>query len=189
MMAALPSPLMISVNDIHWRPGIGDPTFMGWFTVFAYLAVAILAGRAWHLKKERIWLFVALGMLALCVNKQFDLQSLFTDIGRAIAWHQGWIEKRRAVQKIFVLGVVAAGGLFGCWFVWRFWSFWKRHLLLAGGLVFLGTFIVVRAISFHHFDSILKLSFAGMKVNWILELGGIALIGAAAVREMLAMRK
>lgn len=189
IMAVPPSPLMISVNDIHWRPGIGDPTFMGWFTVFAYLAVAILAARVWHLKKERIWLFVALGMLALCVNKQFDLQSLFTDIGRAIAWHQGWIEKRRAVQKWFVLGVVAGGGLFGCWFVWRFYGFWKRHLLLAGGLVFLGTFIVVRAISFHHFDSILKLSVGGMKVNWILELGGIALIGAAAVRETVAARR
>lgn len=161
---------------------------MGWLTVFAYLAVAILAARAWHLKKEKIWLLVSLGMLALCINKQFDLQSLFTDIGRAIAWHQGWIEKRRAVQKWFVLGIVAGAGVFGGWFVWRYHGFWKRHLLLAAGLVFLGTFIVVRAISFHHFDSILKLSFLGMKVNWILELGGIVLVGVAAVRETVSRK-
>jgi hypothetical protein len=176
------------LREIRWRPEIGDPSFMGWFTVFAYLAVAVLAARAWQLKKERIWLAVALGMLALCVNKQFDLQSLFTDIGRVIAWHQGWIENRRAVQKWFVLGIVAGAGLLGSWVVWRFNGFWRRHLLLAAGLLFLSTFIVVRAISFHHFDSILKLSFLGMKVNWILELGGIFLIGLAAVREPLARK-
>lgn len=179
---------MSFLREIHWRPGIGDPSFVGWFTVFAYLAAAILAARAWQINKERIWLLVALGMLVLCVNKQFDLQSLFTDIGRVIAWHQGWIEKRRAVQKLFVLGIVAGAGVFGGWFIWRFYGFWRHHLLLAAGLLFLGTFIVVRAISFHHFDSILKLSFLGMKVNWILELGGILLIALAAVRESVSRK-
>ena len=37
----------------------------------------------------------ALLLAALCVNKQFDLQSLFTAIGREISHQGGWYERRR----------------------------------------------------------------------------------------------
>lgn len=77
------------LHEIQWRPTIGDPTFMGWFTVAMYAVAMVLAARVWWIKKKRAWLFVAIVMAGLCVNKQFDLQSLFTDIGRVIAWHQG----------------------------------------------------------------------------------------------------
>lgn len=170
---------------IKWRPEIGDPSPMGWFTVAAYLFTAILAWRAW--KKpgtgRRIWLGVAVLMAALCINKQFDLQSLFTDLGREVANAGGWYGKRRGVQKWFVLAVIAGSGVFACWFAWRFRDFLKHHKLLSVGLLFLLTFIVVRAISFHHFDVFLKERIAGVKMNWLLELGGIALIAAAALRE------
>ena len=26
----------------NWAPGIGDPSFMGWFTVFSYYCTALL---------------------------------------------------------------------------------------------------------------------------------------------------
>jgi hypothetical protein len=42
------------------------------------------------------------------------------------------------------------------------------------------TFIVVRAISFHHVDVFLKSGIAGLRMNWLLELGGISLVGGAA---------
>ncbi len=156
---------------------------MGWFTVAAYAAVALLALRVWLRRKEGIWLAVALGMAALSVNKQFDLQSLFTDIGRIIASHQGWYERRREFQKIFVLAVIGLAGVTGIAVIWRYQAFWLRHKLLAAGLMLLLTFIVVRAISFHHFDSFLKTRYAGVKMNWALELGGIFLTGWAAVRK------
>ncbi|RYD35572.1 MAG: hypothetical protein EOP85_18895 [Verrucomicrobiaceae bacterium] len=178
---------MIPLNRIRWRPEIGDPSLMGWFTVFAYVAVAVLAGYVWYRRKERIWLLVMLVMLALGINKQFDLQSLFTDIGRVISREQGWFKQRREVQKWFVLGVMSGAALLGGWVFWRFHAYWKKHLLLGAGLLFLGTFIVVRAISFHHFDMILRLNFGGVRMNWMLELGGISLVGLAALREV--MRK
>lgn len=167
---------------IKWRPEIGDPTFMGWFTVVAYALAALLAWRAWSVKRERIWLGTAVLMALLCVNKQFDLQSLFTDIGREVARYGGWYEDRRKVQKGFVLAVLAGAGLFGCWFVWRFRDFLVGNKLLAAGLFLLLTFIVVRAISFHHVDVFLKASIAGIKMNWLLELGGISLVAVAAFR-------
>ena len=175
---------MSFLDELRWRPEIGDPSFMGWCTVAAYAVAAILAAWVWLRRREKIWLRVALGMAGLCVNKQLDLQSLFTDLGRVASYHGGWFEQRRMYQKWFVLGVVAGTGIFGSWFIWRYNAFWVRHKLLTAGGFFMLTFIVVRAISFHHFDMFLKDEVLGVKMNWALELSGIFLISLAAVREL-----
>ncbi len=172
------------LGKIRWHPEIGDHSFMGWFTVVAYGVAALIAVRVWWKRREGIWLLVALGMAGLCLNKQLDLQSLVTEIGRNIAHHGGWYEHRRDFQKWFVLGALAIAGVVGLLSFWRFHRFWLRHkLLLAGGL-FLVTFIVVRAISFHHLEVFLGSRVGGVKMNWALELGGIFLIGLACVMEM-----
>jgi hypothetical protein len=171
------------LNELRWRPEIGDPSFMGWLTVAAYGIVALLAARVWFKGQDWIWLAVALGMTALCVNKQLDLQSLLTDIGRVAANHLGWYEQRRRLQKWFVLGTLAASVVFSGWFIRRYKGFSGRHKLLTSGVLFLVTFIVIRAISFHHFDSFLKVELAGVRMNRALELGGIFLIGTAALLE------
>ncbi len=171
------------LRELRWRPEIGDPTFMGWFTVAAYAFTALLALRVWFRQRDRLWVFVALGMLALCVNKQLDLQSLFTDIGRVVSHHSGWYDDRRTVQKWFVLGVAGSAVILGGWFVWHRYAFWRRHRLLSSGLFFLLTFIVVRAISFHHFDVFLKNERLGVRMNWVLELGGISMFALAALLE------
>lgn len=172
---------------IRWRPEIGDPSAMGWFTVFAYAIAAILAWRTWMSpprdSREKLWLGTALLVSFLCLNKQFDLQSLFTDIGREVARHGDWYDRRRDFQKWFVLGVLGGAVLFGSWVVWEFHAFLLGHKILTSGLFFLLTFIVVRAISFHHVDVFLKSDIAGVKMNWALELSGIFLIGLAAWRE------
>ncbi len=170
-------------QEVRWQPTIGDPSLMGWLTVAAYAIAALLAVRVWVLRREKIWLLVALGMGALCVNKQLDLQSLFTAIGRVIAWHGGWFEQRRSYQVWIVLGVISVAGVLAVWSVWRYQTFWRKHLLLAGGGVFLGTFIVVRAVSFHHVDVFLNSAMAGMRMNLVLELGGIFLIALATILE------
>ncbi len=183
-MVGAPRTICMNIlNEFRWRPEIGDPSFMGWFTVAAYAMGAILAARQWSRGRDKIWLAVALGMALLCVNKQLDLQSLFTDIGRVASRHMGWYKQRHIFQKWFVLGVLAGAGISGIFFIWRFNAFWVRHKLLTTGVFFLLTFIVVRAISFHHFDRFLKVSLGGVRMNWALELGGIFLISLAAVRE------
>ena len=172
------------MREIRWRPTIGDPTFMGWFTVVAYGFAAMLAGWVYWRKKDRIWIGVALGLAALCVNKELDLQSLFTDIGRVASYHLGVYEQRREYQKWFVLGTITSAGILAAWFIFHHYSFWLRYKLLSSGLMFLMTFIVVRAISFHHFDMFLKSSVFGVRMNWALELGGILLVTLAAIAEL-----
>ena len=176
--------------NIRWRPGIGDPSFMGWLTVAAYALAAILAWRAGQRAgrtpgtrpgSRTMWWLVCAFMLALCFNKQLDLQSLFTDLGRVAAWKQGWYKERREVQKWFVLAILAGGSLFSLFLLVRYRRFWLDHPLLAAGLAFLTTFILVRAVSFHHVDVLLSSRIAGFKLNWILELSGIALVGTSAI--------
>lgn len=180
-------------QHIRWRPEIGDPTLMGWFTVFAYamsaftaLLTAIKTGAAPRATgaSRTTWKVIAVLMLLLCVNKQLDLQSLFTDIGRVIAWKYGWYERRREFQKWFVIGVLALALITTVLLAFRFRGFWKRSPLLAAGLAFLLTFIVVRAISFHHVDAFLKHMVAGVRMNWFLELSGIAMVWLAALLDI-----
>ena len=84
--------------DGRWHPGIGDPTFLGWFTAFSYLAAAWLCRRAGrrvrgkHPDARRMrlaWSLMALLMLALGINKQLDLQSWLTYVGKDMAIQQG----------------------------------------------------------------------------------------------------
>lgn len=180
------------ISQVRWRPQIGDPSFMGWFTVAAYALAALAAaltaarpalqrpGEPW---RERLWWGVAIGLALLCVNKQLDLQSLLTDIGRVIAREQGWYEQRRDFQKWAVAGVALGAAALGLGFIWRFRRFWLGHKLLMVGVFFLLTFIAVRMVSFHHVDEVLGLRAGGMKMNWLLELTGIFLVTLAAVRE------
>lgn len=182
------------VSQIRWRPGIGDPSLFGWLTVVAYALAAVLcfiAARrglaaddsAPGRRRYRVWLGVAVLMLILCVNKQLDLQSLFTDIGRTLARQEGWYGQRRIVQRWFVLMVAAAGvGAFAL-LAWKSRSVLRERTLLLVGLSALIVFIVIRAASFHHVDVLINSRLLGVRFNVILELGAVVLIAISAARS------
>lgn len=186
------------IQQFRWRPEIGDPTLMGWLTVAAYaltvitaLAAARRAGRAPGLAagSRTIWLAVAGLMTFLCLNKQLDLQALLTDIGRILSSKQGWYEQRREFQKWFVLGILAGSSLGTLFLLIRFRGFWKNHLLLGVGLFFLLSFIIFRAVSIHHFDTLIGKRFENEESSGYVELAGIALIWLAALRDWRNPRK
>lgn len=179
----------MSMVDGSWVPGIGDPSPMGWLTVAAYLgaaahcAVLARAGRQIPGARVAFWAGCALLLLLLGLNKQLDLQSALTEIGRYLARRQGWYGQRGAVQLAFI-GAVALGGLValaaGLWLASPLTP--GRALTLAG-LAFIGAFVLIRASSFHHVDAFLGRDLAGLYWNWILELGGIALAWSGAALE------
>jgi hypothetical protein len=175
----------------QWRPGIGDPTLMGWLTVVAYLSASWACGWATraeeklagdHARARSVFWWLLAGLLLLLgINKQLDLQTALTVVGRRLAREQGWYENRRFYQVIF-LGCIAVVG----WFLlgllcWLSRPLRGRRLLALLGGVYLGSFVVIRASSFHHVDQLLGLRFGGLKWNWILELMGIACVGVSAV--------
>src|SRR5687768_1033920 len=173
----------------RWRPGIGDPTLMGWLTVVAYLAAAFLCWRAatkgLHGRKVKLfWAGLAALLLFLGINKQLDLQTAFTFIAKDFAKATGWYENRRAVQGIFVV-LIALGGLFATSALfWFYRREFKRLWPALAGLAFLGSFVVIRAASFHHVDQILKSGPGGFHMNWLFELAGIAAIAWPAWRAL-----
>ena len=168
----------------RWSPSIGDPSIMGWVTVAAYGLAGVLCfagfSRSPHAGVRRFGLVMGILLMALMVNKQLDLQSALTALGRCVSQIQGWYGERRAFQYRFILGVLACCALIG---VFLFWALRRQlgHIGLAlAGVVCLMTFIAVRAIGFHHFDAFILSSVMNVRMNWLLELGGISLIALNA---------
>ncbi|MFV0244770.1 MAG: isopropylmalate isomerase [Qingshengfaniella sp.] len=177
----------------RWTPGIGDPSVMGWVTVTAYGAAAVLSlacvPRAHRWREPLFWAFCALLMAGLAINKQLDLQSALTAVGRCLSQAQGWYDQRRAVQKNFVLILLACAALSAPCLIWIFHRILRRTWLALLGMLIVATFVTVRAVSFHHIDAILNLRIQTVRVNWILELSGITLIAANALSLILRPRE
>lgn len=177
------------MRQFNWTPGIGDPTVGGWLTVALYLVTAVVC---WRLAKRLrtagsdmgiealVWAAVALMFLALGINKQLDLQSALTEIGRVIAFSQGWYERRETVQFYFIIVVaIVCLAVAAALFVLVRRAPAPAWLAMLG-TVFVLTFVAIRAASFHHVDRFLGSTVLELRWNWILEMGGILIVLAAA---------
>jgi hypothetical protein len=171
----------------RWSPGIGDPTVMGWLTVALYALGAwncfrVVTRHSNLLRpgESRLWWILFYGLLALGINKQLDLQSALTEIGRILAEQQDWYDKRHEVQKVFIYSITAfaAFSTFLMAFLARKAPIATRIALT--GCICLISFVVIRAASFHHFDIFIDRAIFGLKMNSILEMGGICIIIAGA---------
>ncbi|MEM9295979.1 MAG: hypothetical protein AAGA57_09270 [Planctomycetota bacterium] len=184
-LMSMASTLAASGGEGGWRPTIGDPTVMGWATLAAYLATAVLCwkARAWARDKTeaKFWIVAAAVMLLLGVNKQLDLQTLGGGWVRDWAKDAGWYEDRRKYQALFVAGVAGVGVAAVTLAAWVTFKRWKRLGLACLGLAATCAFVAIRAASFHKVDVMLGKTVGPLKVNVILELGGIVLAGAGAL--------
>lgn len=175
---------MTTSTDGRWHPGIGDPTAAGWITVAAYASAMLLCclcqRTSPHGPARQFWMAMACTMAALGLNKQLDLQTWFTEIGRDLALAHGWYARRRLVQALFIAALVITGLLGRSWLLQRIKGLDGYARRAATGLVVLGVFVLVRAASFHHVDALLGVAVENVRLNAVLELGGIAIIAAAA---------
>jgi hypothetical protein len=170
------------VSSFNWTPGIGDPTAVGWFTVFLYFCTALSCwAAARHTlpeegRESQFWRSVAVSFLALGMNKQLDLQTALTEIGRMLAHWQGWYENRQVVQIAFIIFVAVI-----CVTTVMLLLLWVHHapaptwLALIGSTMVIGH-VLVRAASFHHIDRFIASTIIGLRWNWVLEIGGIAVV-------------
>lgn len=167
-----------------WSPTIGDPTFTGWFTVVAYLAVCLLTTLVLRRQSGRqrvFWMGLSIILLFLAINKQLDLQSALTAAGRCLAKAQGWYAERHYVQIIFILAIIGMSAVFATWLIWTLRRDITYIWLALIGFVSLLAFIAVRAAGFHHFDQFIGFDIRGVRINGILELGGILMIAVNAL--------
>lgn len=168
---------------------------MGWFTVVSYFAAALIAALwATYLNQMeekracRFWSLLCLLMMLLGINKQLDLQTLLSEIGRQVAIAQGWYENRRVVQFSFiVLFALTAATAFG-WATRVHRDLFGRFPLAFWGLLSLLVFVIIRAAAFHHFDQLINYDIHGIKMNWVFELVGIYTIILAGLKEIFFIR-
>jgi hypothetical protein len=166
-----------------WKPGIGDPTIVGWATVAIYFFACLLCFREWRQEKKRkmgnsgyfgiLWVL----LLFLGVNKQLDLQSCVTQLGRMILPAMGWGHHKRTIQFGFILFVAFIAFLLIASLGYRVYKCGPRHLISLIGLILLMAFVVIRAASFHHIDHLLgrKIIFI-FNLNHTLEIGSLLVI-------------
>lgn len=174
----------------HWSPGIGDPTPLGYITVVAYAMSAWLCYRVIRFesglqkllepKEMWLWQMITVGLVLLGINKQLDLQSALTEIGRLIAVYQGWYETRREVQGWFIstVGLLVIATLTLVALLARKTPFATRITVF--GCFLLLAFVLIRAASFHHFDRLINHVVFGVRMNWVFEIGGLLIIALGA---------
>ncbi|MCB8945997.1 MAG: hypothetical protein H6658_19800 [Ardenticatenaceae bacterium] len=170
--------------QIGWQPGIGDPTIWGWLTVALYLLVAL---SCWFQARtavshptppfhRRFWLSSATILLLLGINKQLNFLTLFTTLGRTWAYQQQWWQERRPIQAAFIgLVIILILSLF-ILNIWRLRQSPRRYLLTRIQLLLLIGFVIIRATSLHAVDYYLFTPFAGIHLNWVIELGLLILL-------------
>src|SRR5882724_9610864 len=100
------------MHEFDWSPGIG--TIGGWLTVILYFLTMVSSWRTADIIRLReryissekyTWRAVSILFLALGINKQLDLQTALTELGRVLAYYQGWYGERQTVQVWFIGGV------------------------------------------------------------------------------------
>ncbi len=169
---------------MRWTPGIGDPTVMGWATLAAYFGTALfcLSAARRSTDARTVWQAISIFLVLLGINKQLDLQTWFTQVARGMATSEGWYESRRQIQWWFIAGLVGLGTFSAGLLFWRTRQRATAVRVAIAGLTLLFVFIALRASSFHHVDWFLGITIFGLRFNWVLELGGIAVIAIAASR-------
>lgn len=173
-----------------WTPKIGDPDITGWVTVLVYVACLVLAVQVVRRRPggaaRGLWIGIAVLMAALAVNKQLDLQTALTATGRCMARAQGWYDNRALVQLGFIVGLVAivVAVLIGAAKSLR--GQMRKNGLALLGLAILCCFVLVRAVGFHHVDSLISMNFANIKFNFWFENAGLVLI---AINAWLLLRR
>jgi len=167
--------------------GIGDLSMVGWLTVILYFSAGI---RCWIIARElrwaaddveqakelRGWRSMTAAFFALGVSKQLDLQMVLTEAGRVIAKFQGWYDQRRSAQ-IAVVALLAIMSVIAAIMLVR----WARNapvstwLALAASIMLIG-YVMIRAVSLHSFDRLIDTRVLGVRLNSILEIGGIGVV-------------
>ena len=169
---------------------VGDPTALGWTTFVLYLLAAGLcfrSARVGHAKDQeskfaRIRRVLAVLLFLLGLNKQLDLQTILIEWGRRLAMATGTYQHHRDIQLVFFTGL--AVGLIVTVAACRqlLFAFAARHRVCAVGFGLVGLYTFIRAGSIDHVDEMLGFDFERIPGLWVLEVAGLVLVIATAIR-------
>ncbi|CDN14280.1 hypothetical protein RintRC_2830 [Richelia intracellularis] len=184
--------ILVVIHSNYWKPGIGDPTFMGWFIFTAYWIASFLS-IFYALPAERVndisshhcklWWSLAILLLLRGLNKQLDLQSWLMITGKEFPRTQDWYNQRQIIHiwmitaiitAVFALVVSAACAI-------RNRNIWEKYWLALCGVLCLAVYVIIRAPFFHHILYMLHSQYEIFHINCILQSAGIVYIGVSAI--------
>jgi hypothetical protein len=143
------------LHHFNWTLGIGPATFGGWVIVVLYFLTMIscwATARTPGVKERRIWVAISILFLGLWLNRQLDLQSGFTDVGRIFARAHGWYGHRQPVQIAFIIAAAVI-----CFIAVMALLVWQRRAPVPTWFALVGTtlvigYVLIRTASFHRID-------------------------------------
>lgn len=189
-----------AVEKVDWSFESHDP-FWAWFIVGMYLLAAFLCLRAFFCsqrslfpdiikKKSRIfWAFLFIIMLFLACNKQLDIQTYITAVGREVAHAQGWYEQRRTIQKEVVITLILISLLFLFYMFYMVYNLPTANKIAMIGALFTFAFIGMRALSFHHVDHYVGRVILGVKMHVLIEICGGVIVSLGALLSVKTLSK
>lgn len=177
----------MNIENNHWLPNIGDPNITGWVTVAAYIVIALICLKAAFSKStdksvKIFWLLLCTFLIILGINKQFDLQTVFTLFSKNIAKKQDWYESRYIVQIAFIILIGSVGSKTVTYLLKNFQDTCSSVKIALSVSAILFCFILIKASSFHYLDLLINIKLIGMKINTLFELGALAIIGISSLK-------
>jgi hypothetical protein len=186
-------------KSINYKPGIYDPSGIGWTITAAYFFAALLC--VWTGLAEKklkminakpsnymLWFGLAALMSILGINKQLDIiQTLAVLTIRGIEIENGWSESGQLeFQTAFVVLVVMLALLVFIGLFWRIRKSWRQYWLALLGLAFVIGFLAIRTASFNDVDYPLSQwrVIGHLRMKYVVELGGVLMVGAGALTTL-----
>ena len=139
-------------------------------------------------RERRIWLMISILLFALGISRLLDLQTAVADVGRSIAFFEGWYGRRRVFQLAFIAGVSLT-----CLVIARAFLIWARQtpfptwLGATAAILVLG-YALIRAASLHQIDVFISQKIFLFRLNWVFEMGGTAVVILASMWRWRARR-
>ena len=142
------------------------------------------------LSQWRFWMAIAAVLLSLALVRELRVTHIIGGPVRDFAHEHDLYEKRRPIQLLAVL-VIAAGGVvaaaISAWYL-RAYRWWELFTTL--GVLYVLSFLAIRAVSLHNIDTVLfRSSIAGVHVGVLLEFAGILFVGGVAFGAFVDVRR
>ena len=137
----------------------------------------------------RFWMVNAAILLALGLVRELQITHIIGGPVRDFAHDHDLYNQRRPFQELAVVLIALGGivvGAIGVWYL-RAYRWWELLTML--GMVFVLSFLGIRAVSLHNIDQVLfRDSIAGVHVGILLEFAGILFVSAVALGAYVDVR-
>lgn len=130
----------------------------------------------------RPWWLLSTATLFLGLNKELDLQILFTDWGKTLAREGGWLGYSRLIQKGLVVSFALTAVLTAARFRDFFSRFIRKHPDIGFGFGLVTLYVFMRAADSSHFEIGGKPVFGQESPCWVIEAAGVSLMLIGVLR-------